>query len=92
MRSATERCVCFFGDHQHGRLIQVNEGIRPAINVGISVSNGQAGAYQQHRKGTRWLHDGNLTRWFVLGGLWTFVAFHGTLGLVGFECCLHTTG
>ena len=27
--------------------------------------------------------DGNLTRWFVLGGLWTFVAFHGTLGLVG---------
>ena len=28
--------------------------------------------------------DGNLTRWFVLGGLWTFVAFHGTLGLVGF--------
>ena len=32
----------------------------------------------------RCLHDGNLTRWFVLGGLWTFVAFHGTLGLVGF--------
>ena len=27
---------------------------------------------------------GDVTRWLVLGGLWTFVAFHGALGLVGF--------
>ena len=36
--------------------------------------------------------DGNLTRWFVLGGLWTFVAFHGTLGLVGFSWRIHSAG
>ena len=23
--------------------------------------------------------------WLVLGGLWTFIAFHGALGLVGFR-------
>ena len=28
--------------------------------------------------------QGSLTRWFQLGGLWTFVAFHGAFGLVGF--------
>ena len=28
--------------------------------------------------------DGSLTRWFCLGGLWTFVALHGALGLVAF--------
>ena len=27
---------------------------------------------------------GDVTRWLVLGGLWTFIAFHGALGLVGF--------
>ncbi len=27
---------------------------------------------------------GIYTRWLVLGGLWTLVAFHGALGLVGF--------
>jgi len=27
---------------------------------------------------------GHWSRWFQLGGLWTFVAFHGGLGLVGF--------
>ena len=37
----------------------------------------------QYRCGSDMTYDGNLTRWFVLGGLWTFVAFHGTLGLVG---------
>ena len=26
---------------------------------------------------------GDVTRWLFLGGLWTFIAFHGTLGLVG---------
>ena len=35
-----------------------------------------------------WQHlcnaDGDVTNWLVLGGLWTFAAFHGTLGLVGF--------
>ena len=28
---------------------------------------------------------GDVTHWLVLGGLWTFVAFHGALGLVGFR-------
>jgi photosystem II P680 reaction center D2 protein len=28
--------------------------------------------------------QGNLTRWFQLGGLWTFVALHGAFGLIGF--------
>ena len=28
---------------------------------------------------------GDVTRWLVLGGLWTFIAFHGALGLVGFR-------
>ena len=27
---------------------------------------------------------GSLSRWFNLGGLWTFIALHGTLGLAGF--------
>ena len=26
---------------------------------------------------------GDVTHWLVLGGLWTFIAFHGALGLVG---------
>ena len=26
----------------------------------------------------------SFTRWCQLGGLWTFVAFHGALGLIGF--------
>ena len=28
--------------------------------------------------------SGSLDRWFALGGLWVFVALHGTLALVGF--------
>jgi photosystem II P680 reaction center D2 protein len=28
--------------------------------------------------------QGNLTRWFQLGGLWTFVALHGAFALIGF--------
>jgi photosystem II P680 reaction center D2 protein len=28
--------------------------------------------------------QGDLTRWFQLGGLWTFVALHGSFGLIGF--------
>lgn len=28
--------------------------------------------------------QGLLTRWFQLGGLWTFIAFHGLFGLIGF--------
>lgn len=28
--------------------------------------------------------QGNLTRWFQLGGLWTFVALHGAFRLIGF--------
>merc|ERR1712100_604990 len=28
--------------------------------------------------------QGNLTRWFQLGGLWTFVALHGSFALIGF--------
>jgi photosystem II P680 reaction center D2 protein len=28
--------------------------------------------------------QGDLTRWFELGGLWPFVAFHGAFGVVGF--------
>ena len=28
--------------------------------------------------------QGDLTRWFQLGGLWTFVALHGAFGLIGF--------
>ena len=27
---------------------------------------------------------GNLTRWFQIGGLWTFVALHGAFALIGF--------
>ena len=26
----------------------------------------------------------DLSRWFQLGGLWTFIAFHGAFGLIGF--------
>ena len=28
--------------------------------------------------------DGSFSRWLTLGGLWTFTALHGSLGLVGF--------
>jgi len=28
--------------------------------------------------------QGDLTRWFQLGGLWAFVALHGAFGLIGF--------
>ncbi|GAV80812.1 LOW QUALITY PROTEIN: Photo_RC domain-containing protein, partial [Cephalotus follicularis] len=28
--------------------------------------------------------QGDFTRWCQLGGLWTFVALHGTFGLIGF--------
>jgi len=28
--------------------------------------------------------QGDLVRWFQLGGLWSFVAFHGAFGLIGF--------
>ena len=28
--------------------------------------------------------QGDLIRWFQLGGLWNFVAFHGAFGLIGF--------
>jgi photosystem II P680 reaction center D2 protein len=28
--------------------------------------------------------QGDFTRWFQLGGLWTFVALHGAFGLIGF--------
>ena len=28
--------------------------------------------------------QGSLIRWFQLGGLWNFVAFHGAFGLIGF--------
>ncbi|MGF1677367.1 MAG: photosystem II D2 protein (photosystem q(a) protein) [Rivularia sp. (in: cyanobacteria)] len=28
--------------------------------------------------------QGNLIRWFQIGGLWNFVAFHGVFGLIGF--------
>ena len=28
--------------------------------------------------------QGNFTRWCQLGGLWTFVALHGSFGLIGF--------
>jgi photosystem II P680 reaction center D2 protein len=28
--------------------------------------------------------QGDLTRWFQMGGLWTFVALHGAFGLIGF--------
>ena len=28
--------------------------------------------------------QGDLTRWFQLGGLWTFVALHGSFALIGF--------
>ena len=29
----------------------------------------------------------SFTRWGQLGGLWTFVAFHGALGLIGLGLC-----
>jgi photosystem II P680 reaction center D2 protein len=28
--------------------------------------------------------QGDLTRWFQIGGLWTFVALHGSFGVIGF--------
>jgi photosystem II P680 reaction center D2 protein len=28
--------------------------------------------------------QGDLTRWFQLGGLWAFIALHGAFGLIGF--------
>jgi photosystem II P680 reaction center D2 protein len=28
--------------------------------------------------------QGDLSRWFQLGGLWTFIALHGSFGLIGF--------
>ena len=28
--------------------------------------------------------QGDFTRWLQLGGLWTFVALHGSFGLIGF--------
>ena len=28
--------------------------------------------------------QGDFTRWCQLGGLWTFVALHGSFGLIGF--------
>jgi len=28
--------------------------------------------------------QGNFTRWLLVGGLWTFVAFHGLFGLIAF--------
>ena len=34
--------------------------------------------------------QGDLIRWFQLGGLWNFVAFHGAFGLIGF-CLLYTS-
>merc|ERR1712151_860376 len=27
---------------------------------------------------------GDVSRWFQLGGLWTFIALHGAFGLIGF--------
>jgi len=27
---------------------------------------------------------GDIVRWFQMGGLWTFVAFHGSFGIIGF--------
>jgi photosystem II P680 reaction center D2 protein len=28
--------------------------------------------------------QGDITRWFQIGGLWTFVALHGSFGVIGF--------
>ena len=28
--------------------------------------------------------QGDFTRWCQLGGLWTFIALHGSFGLIGF--------
>ena len=27
---------------------------------------------------------GDIVRWFQMGGLWTFIAFHGSFGIIGF--------
>ena len=48
MRSATERCVCFFGDHQHGRLIQAMSstcmlGSSPLLELINNIAKAHAG-------------------------------------------------
>ena len=65
----------------HGLASSYLEGCN-ALTVAVSTPSNAIG----HSTLALWgpEADGNLTRWFVLGGLWTFVAFHGTLGLVGF--------
>ena len=64
----------------HGLASSYLEGCN-ALTVAVSTPSNAIG----HSTLALWgpEADGNLTRWFVLGGLWTFVAFHGTLGLVG---------
>ena len=65
----------------HGLASSYLEGCN-ALTVAVSTPSNAIG----HSTLALWgpEAEGSLTRWFVLGGLWTFVAFHGTLGLVGF--------
>ena len=65
----------------HGLASSYLEGCN-ALTVAVSTPSNAVG----HSTLALWGPEaqGNLTRWLVLGGLWTFVAFHGALGLVGF--------
>ena len=65
----------------HGLASSYLEGCN-ALTVAVSTPSNALG----HSSLVLWGPEasGDLTRWFVIGGLWTFVAFHGALGLVGF--------
>ena len=65
----------------HGLASSYLEGCN-ALTVAVSTPSNAIG----HSTLALWGPEaqGNFTRWLVLGGLWTLVAFHGALGLVGF--------
>ena len=65
----------------HGLASSYLEGCN-ALTVAVSTPSNVTG----HSSLVLWGPEagGDVTRWLVLGGLWTFIAFHGALGLVGF--------
>jgi photosystem II P680 reaction center D2 protein len=67
--------------YTHGLASSYLEGCN-VLTVGVSTPANSIGHSLLFLWGPE--AQGDLTRWFQLGGLWTFVALHGAFGLIGF--------
>jgi photosystem II P680 reaction center D2 protein len=67
--------------YTHGLASSYLEGCN-VLTVGVSTPANSMGHSLLFLWGPE--AQGDLTRWFQLGGLWTFVALHGAFGLIGF--------